>query len=113
MRYFIIMMFLVLTSGTLTEKSPNVCITVLDTDGVRLNGIRVRIYEAGRGWHVGATDKSGEVYFTVSPANHCDVFVQNPTHFLDPKPTTSFIVDYNKKVFYLTIYSPYKWPGQG
>ena len=80
----IYVMLLFMTSGAFIAKDYNVCITILDVDGIPLKGIEVKVYEAGKGWHINSTKENGEAYFTVSPINHCDVFVQNPTHFWIP-----------------------------
>lgn len=76
MKYFVVMMFLFMTSGVFVAKDNNVCIKILDVDGIRLKGVEVKIYEAGKGWQISSTDENGDAYFTVSPINHCDVFVK-------------------------------------
>lgn len=49
MKYFVVMMFLFMTSGVFVAKDNNVCIKILDVDWIRLKGVEVKIYEAGKG----------------------------------------------------------------
>ena len=39
MKYFVVMMFLFMTSGVFVAKDNNVCIKILDVDGIRLKGV--------------------------------------------------------------------------
>ncbi|MFR4037437.1 MAG: hypothetical protein ACLTZT_06400 [Butyricimonas faecalis] len=89
MKYFVVMMFLFMTSGVFVAKDNNVCIKILDVDWIRLKGVEVKIYEAGKGWQISSTDENGDAYFLIS-INHV-MYLFKSNSFLDPKPKTSFI----------------------